>query len=310
MLHLCGPQSWHTLFSSSEDLRIATSTIDRAARGELIPAADVLAAKRLRDAVVHPDTGEPILLPFRMAAHVPVNTVLLLGMIGARTPFWTGAWQFFNASFNLAQFYANRNRSNDIPQSHVIGSYLGAMTSSVAVGAGLRHYFQRAEAAAGALPVTSWARRAAYLGGASVPFLAAVAGKPLQIGCMRLDELTQGVTVFDQDGRPRGSSVVAGQTAVTQTILSRVVYLAPMLWLPLMQDGIAAAVPAIARSAWMRGATALTLTALSSAFVTPACMALYDHRATLHVGALEPAFQGLTDSAGKPVRALSFNKGL
>lgn len=303
MLHLCGPQSWPSLLATPEQLRDAEELLAAAAGGAPVPPADLLAARRLRNAVCHPDTGEPIPLPFRMAAHVPVNTVLLLGMLGAKTPFATGAWQFLNATFNLAQFYANRNRSNEIPASHVAASYIGAMSSSVAVGAGLRAYFMRAQAAAPG-------SRAAYLGAAAVPFLAAVAGKPLQIGCMRWDELTAGVTVYDGDGAPRGSSPAAGRSAVAQTILSRVVYLAPMLWLPLLQDGLAAAVPAVARSAPLRAAAAVGLTAASSAYVTPACMAIYEQRATLPVEALEPQFRGLLDAAGRPVTALSFNKGL
>ena len=104
MMYMCGPLSWPTLLASQTDLDAAAAVI----KCEDSPPGAVVAARRLRAAVLHPDTHEPIPLPFRMAAHVPVNTALLLGMLTAQTPFGTGAWQFLNATFNAAQFYANR----------------------------------------------------------------------------------------------------------------------------------------------------------------------------------------------------------
>lgn len=307
MLHICGPQSWPSLFATEHRLVEAKAIVNDAARRGTREAID---AQRLLNATLHPDTGQPILLPFRMAAHVPVNTALLVGMMWARSPFGTGLWQFFNATFNVCQFYANRNRSNEVPDEHVMLSYLGAMTSSVATGVLLRRYFMAKEAAAAHLPISSFARRAAYLGSASVPFLAAVAGKPLQIGIMRQDEILQGVDMRDHEGNVRGSSKIAGSAAIGMTVFSRVVYLAPMLWLPLMCDGVYAAFPAIGRSAMARNVTAVTLTALSSAFVTPACMAIFNQRAELPVTSLEQHLQGLMDSRGAAVERLYFNKGL
>jgi len=306
-LHTCGPYSWPSLWASTAELDEARALVARAAadRAAVHPAT-LLASRRLLAAVLHPDTGQPIALPFRMAAHVPVNALLLAGMVSARSPAATAAWQAINATFNAAQFFANRNRSNTVRPEHVAASYVGAMVSSVGVAFALRRHFIRAAQAAAHLHT----RRAAYLGAAAVPYLAAVAGKPLQIGCMRADELSHGVTVFDADGLARGNSAVAGRSAVGQTILSRVVYLAPMLWLPLLQDAVEATVPVVARSALLRGASIVALAAASSAVVTPACMALYEQRACLPVSALEPALRGLTTAAGQPVTHLYFNKGL
>lgn len=314
MLHVCGPQSWPTLLATPADLAAAAATVAAASQpgGGGVADDDLRAARRLRAAVLHPDTGEPIPLPFRMAAHVPANTVLLLGMCFTASPLGTAGWQWANSTFNLAQFYANRNRSNDVPDAHVAASYVGAMTSSVAVGYALRRAAIARQAAVAALPAPSAAAvRGAYLAAAAVPFAAAVAGKPLQIGLMRWDELTRGVTVYDADGAPRGASVRAGEAAVGMTVLSRVVYLAPMLWLPLLQDAACAAVPALGASRAGRAATAVTLTALSSAYVTPACMAIFDQRASLPARALEPPLHGLAlASTGGPVERLYFNKGL
>ena len=151
------------------------------------------------------------------------------------------------------------------------------------VGVLLRRSALRAEAAAAvAQPhLRAAASRSAAFLSLGVPFLAAAAGKPLgQIGLTRHDEwLGSGVEVFTADGQAQGRSVAAGRAAVAMTILTRTVYLAPMLWLPVMQS------------------------AANSAFVTPLCVALFDQRASLPAAALEPRFHG----ASGP---LYFNKGL
>ncbi len=33
------------------------------------------------DSTIHPDTGEPVFLPFRMSSFVPTNMVLVAGML-------------------------------------------------------------------------------------------------------------------------------------------------------------------------------------------------------------------------------------
>jgi hypothetical protein len=33
------------------------------------------------DSTIHPDTGEPVLLPFRMSAFVPTNLIVVAGML-------------------------------------------------------------------------------------------------------------------------------------------------------------------------------------------------------------------------------------
>lgn len=58
-------------------------------------------ARTVCGAVLHPDTGKPILWPFRMAAHVPMNVILLVGMLSSRQPAASAFWQFANQSFNV-----------------------------------------------------------------------------------------------------------------------------------------------------------------------------------------------------------------
>ena len=308
-LHKCGPPSWPSLFASRADVAAAQRLIADPALAQ--SDAELKAAKLLVAAVCHPDTGRVIPVPFRMSAHVPVNTVLLIGMLGATTPLGTAGWQWLNATFNLLQFFANRNASNVVTNEQIAASYLAAMSISVAVGAGFRALAIRAAAATAHLPSAAPSRRAAYIGGASVAFLAAAAGKPAQIGLMRSDEFTRGINTFDDDGLPRGSSRAAGRAAVTLTVATRIIYLLPMLWLPLIRDFMFARLPSLAASRLKGGAAYAAIVALHSAYATPACMALFGHRTWLEPGALEPEFRGLSlASSREPVTKLWFNKGL
>jgi hypothetical protein len=317
MLDVCGPPSWPSLLASDAEVRGAQELLrgERSVRGDAargaLAAGDEAALSRARylvRAAVHPDTEEIIPLPFRMAAHVPANAVLLVGMLSARSVLGTGAWQFANQAFNALQFYANRNATAATPSgdSALLASFSGAVASSVGVGVLLRRSALRAEAAAAvAQPhLRAAASRSAAILSLGVPFLAAAAGKPLQIGLMRHDEwLGSGVEVFTADGQAQGRSIAAGRAAVAMTILTRSVYLAPMLWLPVLQSALERSVPLLQRSRPARIASYTIHAAANSAFVTPLCIALFDQRASLPAAALEPRFHG----ASGP---LYFNKGL
>jgi hypothetical protein len=297
MWYLCGPGAWPFLFATPADVAAA-----RAAAGGADPRP-----ARLLAATLHPDTGAPIPLPFRMAAHVPVNAVLLLGMLTSTSPLATGAWQAANQLFNAAQFYANRNATNDVPDAQLALSLAGSLASSVAVASGLRVLCLRAGGGGGgggAAPAAAGAL------GLAIPFLGAAAGKPLQIGCMRADELTQGVEVHDALGAPCGRSPAAGRLGVGLTIATRTLYLAPMLWMPYAQRWLERSVPLLARSRPAATASYLLHAAFNSAVVTPACIALFEQRSSVAAEALEPQFQGRVDAQGRAVTRFFFNKGL
>ena len=119
-----------------------------------------------------------------------------------------------------------------------------------------------------------------------------------------------GVEVFDESGERRGRSVTAGRAAVLTTIATRVVYLAPMLWMPPLQAALERSVPLLQRSRAAAIAAYTLHAAATSAFVTPLCIAAFDQRASLPASALEAPFRGLVDCEGRAVTTLYFNKGL
>ena len=266
MWYQCGPGSWKYLF-------VTPSEIQAAQQKSLSPSSRELLA-----AITHPDTGNVIPLPFRMCAHVPVNSILLLGMLTARSPLLTGVWQSLNQLFNAAQFYANRNASNDVSDARLGASLVGSLFSAVLVSSGLQ------------VLTGKWGMsgRGAAM---AIPFLGAAAAKPLQIGLLRGDEYTTGVDVFDENGVCRGKSVIAGREGVLATIFTRVLYLAPMLWIPFCQSWLEARVSILQRNKAARVLSYLSHTALNTALVTPACIAIFDQRATIAAESLEKQFQ-------------------
>ncbi|EER18164.1 sideroflexin, putative [Perkinsus marinus ATCC 50983] len=95
----------------------ARSIVD--GKSSVITAKDRVIAKRIVQASVHPDTGETILLPLRMAGFVSFGSIPVIGMLtlaGFRNnpTLGTAVWQFINQSHNALFNYANRNASAEV----------------------------------------------------------------------------------------------------------------------------------------------------------------------------------------------------
>lgn len=311
MADICGPAAWPSLFASTSEILAARDAL----AGPLQHSeAELARARYLVNAAVHPDTKEVIPWPFRMAAHVPANTVLLVAMLASKSPLATGAAQAANQTFNALQFWSNRNASNQVDAFRFGASFVASVVASVGLGVALRRWEHRVAARlAGRVSVV------ASVAGAMIPLLAAGAAKPLQIGIMRSDELTRGVVVrVAKDAEPLRDSATgeavrsrtAGSWAVGTTVASRFLYLVPPMLLP--PAIMAAAAPLLVGSPpLLRGALLTVTCAALSAVTTPICMALWEQIMALPVSTLEPHVQQAAQEAGIGQDAtLVFNKGL
>ncbi|VDM54254.1 unnamed protein product [Angiostrongylus costaricensis] len=67
-------------------------------------------AQKIKQAILHPDTGEKVLPPFRMSGFVPFGWITVTGML-LPNPSWPTLlfWQWLNQSHNACVNYANRN---------------------------------------------------------------------------------------------------------------------------------------------------------------------------------------------------------
>ena len=94
-------------------------------------------ARKIKDAVIHPDTGEKIFLPLRLSFIIPCNLVLDTLMLSARGLTQTVGAQWLNQTYNCLHYYANRNASNEESMRKIFEAYVGATASSVGAAVGL-----------------------------------------------------------------------------------------------------------------------------------------------------------------------------
>jgi len=181
-------------------------------------------AQRIVRASTNADTREIIPLPFRLCGFVTFNMPILVGLC------WPGIgtygmmfWQWANQTHNAAVNYCNRNASNPTNPTLLGASY----TAACAGGMGIAYSLQRF------IATRPWPEvRKARLG-SFISFPAVAVANTLNMAFMRSGELVDGIDVIDNDtGAVVGKSRVAAQKAVMETVLSRLIISAGVLFVP------------------------------------------------------------------------------
>ncbi|XP_073729192.1 sideroflexin-5a isoform X3 [Misgurnus anguillicaudatus] len=216
-----------TLFVSERRLCECIKLLDQFKNGSLPPGvtnAQLWDAQKVKQAIIHPDTGEKIPMPFRMSGFVPFGTPVVVGLLLpnqtlASTIFWQGLNQSHNACVN----YCNRNASKPTPMSTFFQGYLGAVSSAVTIAVGLNILIKRAEHFS---PTTK------LLVQRFIPFPAVASANVCNVVLMRHTELSEGISVLDDKGNVVGTSKLAARHALMETALTRVVLPMPILLLP------------------------------------------------------------------------------
>ncbi|KAL4979627.1 Tricarboxylate/iron carrier [Aspergillus desertorum] len=219
------------IFVSSAGLEQAKRLISSYKQNE-IPTmnAELWKAKKVVDSTLHPDTGEPVFLPFRMSCYVLSNLVVTAGMLtpGLQTT-GTLLWQIANQSLNVAINNANSNKSTPLSVSQMAKSYLMAVSASCSVALGLNALVPRLKNVS---PNTK------LILGRLVPFAAVSSASALNVFLMRSEEIRQGIDVYpvpEKEGEPvqsLGRSRVAAKIAVGETAISRVLNATPIMVIP------------------------------------------------------------------------------
>ena len=287
MWYICGPGSWDTIFISQAEIRrcvcavSAYRTLPREKELEQKKVKELLWAKHVCDVVLHPDTKEPIPFPFRMSMHVPMNTILLMGMLSAVRMRQHIVAQTCNQTFNAFQFYFNGNKSNQVATSTLAAATIAAVGGATGAVFYMDKWVERLK------KQKSPTQRIARL---CLPLICAASAKPFQIGNMRSDELLYGINVYDQEKTQCfGRSVIAGYAAVFLTVLTRVAYLfQPMIFPPLLRRYIEQKqYPILRRNPSLLAVVNITVVCASSAIATPMCIALFQQTSSLPVNLLE-----------------------
>jgi tricarboxylate carrier len=191
-------------------------------------------ARYLLNATIHPDTKQPIFLPFRMASFVPTNLLITAGLLLPAPSLSTIVfWQWVNQSANVGINWANANHSTKLSIEETAVAYATAVTASVSVAVGLNKVVRG--------PLLA----------RFVPFVAVATAGALNVFLMRRKELTDGIDVCDEDGRVVGKSTAAGWRAVSQVAVSRVLTALPCLTLPPLVMSVFERTRLYARHRWL-----------------------------------------------------------
>ncbi|KAI9797346.1 MAG: hypothetical protein M1833_005526 [Piccolia ochrophora] len=315
-----------TLFVSRSGLENAKKLVSSYKMGQARSMTPELwSAKKVVDSTLHPDTGQPVFLPFRMSCFVLSNLVVTAGMLtpGLGTT-GTLLWQFTNQSLNVAINHSNANKSTPLPTSTLVRSYLLAVSASCSVALGLNALVPR---------LTRLTPQTRLVLGRLVPFAAVASAGALNVVLMRGEEMRRGIDVYPvkrsshegMDGVGGVENDVAGMSegevskdpslgrsrkaatlAVAETALSRVLNATPIMVLPPL------ILVRLQRSEWLKRRPRLTLPVnlglifTTSVFALPLALAAFPQRQAVSARSLEEEFWEKAGEGGM----VEFNRGI
>ncbi|KAL6705636.1 Sideroflexin FSF1 [Coniothyrium glycines] len=313
VLHSANISDPRTLFTSSAGLENAKQLVTAYKTGKIQDMTpDLWQAKKTIDSTLHPDTGLPVFLPFRMSCFVLSNLVVTAGMLtpGLGTAGTLG-WQIANQSLNVGINFSNANKSTPMPTSAIVQSYFTAVTASCGVALGLNALVPRLK---GLSP------NAQVIAGRLVPFAAVATAGVLNVFLMRGEEIRQGINVYpalteiekrkvdsgELEVTPLGKSKKAATIAVGETAISRILNATPIMVLPPLL------LVRLQKTDWLkqrpRMVTPLNLGLIftTSIFALPLALAAFPQRQAIDANSLEPEFH---DRGGKDGK-VEFNRGI
>ncbi|KAF0693120.1 Aste57867_15866 [Aphanomyces stellatus] len=283
-----------TALATAQDVQDAKQIVWSSKNGSpIVDATKYQEALHLTRAVLHPDTGEPVLFPLRVSMIVPMNLGLDCGMILASTTRSTIFWQWLNQTYNALHYYANRNATNEDTTNQRIAAYVGATASSVAASLGVRR----------------WAKTHHNpLMLRMAPFAAVAAADLLNLATMRQSEYLRGVNIYDEEGEWIGTSKACGFYAVASCIGGRIFAAAPILICPpLLVQRIETT--AMFRP-WLKLPATLALVGLFIQCSVPLTFGLFRQSAQVDVAHIEAEFRNFVKVNGQPLRTVTYNKGI
>ncbi|KAJ3588083.1 hypothetical protein NHX12_011677 [Muraenolepis orangiensis] len=280
--HFVGIIDPSTLFVSEERLRACVKLLDDFKEDKLPPGVSdrqLWEAQKVKQAIIHPDTGEKIFMPFRMSGYVPFGTPIVIGLLlPNQTVVSTIIWQWLNQSHNACVNYANRNATKPTPTAKFLQGYVGAVTSAVSIAVGLKILIQKANKLK---PATRLIIQRL------VPFPAVACANICNVGLMRHTELAEGIDVLDSDGHVVGSSRIAAEHAIMETAFTRVVLPMPIFVLRFLQSHRRLLLP-------IHSLVCLVTFSLS----LPLAISLFPQMSQIEASHLEPEITMATDCKG------------
>ncbi|KAF2843569.1 Tricarboxylate/iron carrier [Patellaria atrata CBS 101060] len=302
-----------TLFTSSAGLEHAKQLVSAYKQGQIRDMTPELwKSKKIIDSTLHPDTGEPVFLPFRMSCFAISNLVVTAGMLtpGLGTAGTVG-WQVANQSLNVAINYSNANKSTPLTTGQIVQSYFAAVTASCGVALGLNALVPRLKRLSPAAKTTL---------SRLVPFAAVATAGVLNVFLMRGEEIRRGIDVFpllseeekekvekgEKQIQSLGKSKKAATLAVGETAASRIFNATPIMVLPPL------ILVRLQRMEWLKQRPRMVLPVNLGLilgiqiFALPLALAVFPQRQAVSAKTLEEEFW---DKGGKG-GLVEFNRGI
>uniref|UniRef100_A0A672KF61 Sidoreflexin n=1 Tax=Sinocyclocheilus grahami TaxID=75366 RepID=A0A672KF61_SINGR len=280
-----------TLFVSEKRLNECMNLLDQFKNGSLPPGVTNV------QAIIHPDTGEKIPMPFRMSGFVPFGTPVVVGLLLPNQTFAsTIFWQWLNQSHNACVNYCNRNATKPMPMSKFFQGYLGAVSSAVTIAVGLNLLIKRAEHFSPATRI---------LVQRFIPFPAVASANVCNVLLMRHTELSEGISVLDDKGNVVGTSKLAARHALMETSLTRVVLPMPVLLLPPLIMAMLERLPLLQKHSHLGLPVHSMVCLCAFGLALPVAISLFPQNSQIHVSELEPEIAAATEC-----KILTYNKGL
>ncbi|KAI4122614.1 MAG: hypothetical protein LQ338_005708 [Usnochroma carphineum] len=302
-----------TLFVSNAGLEHAKSLVSAYKQGHVQSMTPELwRAKKIVDSTLHPDTGQPVFLPFRMSCFVISNLIVTAGMLtpGLKTT-GTLLWQITNQSLNVAINSANANKSTPLPTSTMVKSYFLAVSASCTVALGLNALVPR---------LKRFSPSTKTILTRLVPFAAVASAGALNVFLMRGEEIRKGIDVFPsltpsqkaeleekgKDVESLGKSKKAATIAVAETALSRVLNATPIMVIPPL------ILVRLQRTEWLKRRPRLVLPVnlglilTTSIFALPLALGAFPQRQAIKAGRLEREIAEQVGAEGM----VEFNRGI
>ncbi|KAG7400882.1 Sideroflexin-5 [Phytophthora boehmeriae] len=296
--------SW--LFLSSEQIQHAKKTLEDYRSGAIAPGqykdSELWNLRQAYESAVHPQTGETVPVAFRLAAFVPANIPICVGMLLAPpTLVNTVFWQWVNQSYSAGFNYANRNASSEQDNSTIMKSYGTATLVSCTTAVGLGKIVENAKRIS---PKTR-----SFLG-KMVPFIAVASAGAFNAVSMRFNEFQEGIDIMDEHGDVHGRSVAAGRQSLGQVALTRIALPMPILLLPPYLYEVMKRNKIMPQGKYPRLAAELVVLTMCLWGAMPTAVALFPQTGTISADSVEEEFRSRVDRNGKPIRHFTYNKGI
>jgi hypothetical protein len=143
-----------------------------------------------------------------------------------------------------------------------------------------------------------------------VPYIAVATAGAVNVLLMRKNEMEEGIAVKDLDGNVVGVSKKAGQLALFQVAVTRVVLPIPVIIMPSLIMNWMNRTAFVQRNPRLKVPLEAVVVTASLAAALPLSISLFPQVSHVKASDLEPQFHNLQNSSGQKVETLMFNKGL